>query len=274
MRISPYMHITLPTTVILACLLAGGRTEAQTRSVPAYELTKAPIELELKSGARVTATVMEVRDDTVYLRTAERNDLRYPTSFIVHGLFDVPSQGTWRPRVDRREPWSTRILIDFNVARAEYGPDEPRGGVQVKVAYLKRFGEKTLVGPFAGLAAMRATYHETVLPVGVSTARQLFGRVGASADLGYGFGLKTSEEVSRARGGLHFHPRLTVTAAHPYNAFNVDFGFGYIFQRASFVRFQEERYFTEGITNPGIPGNVRLDVPYHRFSLSITCTIF
>ena len=252
-------------------LLSSTQLLLAQRSAP-LKLASSYETYELRSGARFDAQIEHLDRDTVYFRTRAGNHLRYLADDIAHGIFDVPSQGTWRPREDQRLPVSHRILLDFNLSRAEYGSEEIRGGVQVKYTPMYRVTEKALVGPMIGFAAFRADYAETVIPVGGSAAYEFNNRIGVAVDLGYGIGFVSDPAVAEAFGGMHFHPRLTVRASHPYNFFNVDFGVGYLFQRAGFERYESGRYAGERALNPAIPGNVSLDIPYERLSLSVSVT--
>lgn len=260
-------------TVAAVALSSVGTAVAQ-QSVEARLVTSEPIPIELTSGIRIEARIDRLVGDTVYLSTADGQRLRLMSWNILHGIFDTPSQGGWRPRADQRRPWSGRLMVDLNVARAEYGSEEYRGGAQVKYAHLYRLRENLLLGPTVGVTAMRAGYGETVVPVAASVAYEPLPRLGVAVDLGYGLGVRARPEVINSAGGLHFHPRLTVRAAHPYNPFNVEFGIGYLFQRASFRRFQTERYLTESFAQPGLPGIVTLQIPYQRLSLSATFTFW
>ena len=230
--------------------------------------------VQLVSGQEFEACVANIELDTVELETFTGQTLKLPLDLVAHGIFDVPSQGTWRPRLDQRQDWSLRLLLDLNASRAEYSSEELRGGTQLKVAVVHRLTDRLLLGPTVGVSAYRAFQHETVAPVGLNMAYKLTPRISAVSDLGYGFGLRTSPSVTKANGGLHFHPRVTVKGAHPYNQFNIEFGFGYVYQRASFERFQNARFLGETVLSPGLPGRIRIDVPYHRFSLNFTCTFW
>ena len=229
---------------------------------------------ELRNGLRLYAHLERVYQDTVYLELPDSTRLQYPGEFITHGIFDVPSQGVWRPRRDQRRLWSLRVLVDGNLSRAEYSSEELRAGGQLKVAALRRLGDRFLAGPFVGFAAMRAFHSERLAPVGLRGGIELNNRISFYTDAGYGLPVARGEQVTYAGGGIHLHPRLTVRASHPYNQFNVEFGFGYLYQRARFDRYAETRFIGETIFNPGIPGDIQLDIPYRRFSLSASFTFW
>ena len=262
----------IPYLVLLTAPVSLSAAHAQVHSVA--DIRGESCAIELSSGVRLEACVERIEGDTVLLELSSGRQLRLPGHHITHGILDVPSQGTWRPRFDQRRSWSIRVLLDLNVARAEYGPGELRGGSQVKLAVSKRLSERVLLGPMAGISAMRANYHEVVAPMGVSAAWEFTPRLGASMDVGYGLGLATSQNILDVEGGLHLHPRLGVKLSHPYNEFNIELGIGYLYQRMKFTRFEEARFIAETVIRPGIPGEFEYLIHYNRISFGITCTFW
>ena len=227
---------------------------------------------ELTSGARFQAAIEKVNQDTIYLLLEDGQRIKFLTDQVAHGILDVPSQGVWRPEIDQRDPWSIRLLIGGNASKAEYSREDIRGGGQISLSALKRFNNRILAGPMVGFLVLRPGFSENLVPVGASLTYKVFDRISLTSDLGYAFATSYDERITEAEGGFHAYPRITVKGSHPYNNFNIEFGFGYLIQRAKYTRFNAGRFIGDAIISPGVPGRVFLNIPYRRFCLSATMT--
>lgn len=269
MRLSPSPKLTaalLSLSVFPLASEATGQVPDPEFSAEGYDL------FELRSGAYLEARLDRRDRDTLYLVTPDDQVLRFRTDDIAHGIVDMASGGEWRPRRDRRQEVSHRFLFDINMAEAEYGLEVIRAGVQLKYTPMYRINEHWLVGPMMGFSSLRADYGETLIPLGASAAYEFTPRIGVTVDGGYAVGAITNTNVRDASGGFHFHPRFVIRTAHQNHFTNLDFGIGYLYQRAEFLRFENVRYPGETAVNPALPGVFLYNIPYHRLSLSLSLT--